>query len=74
MPENRNLILAIGLSLAVLLAWQVLLTLVPDPLRRSVGNPHADRSKTSFELSFRTGAPTDGAPCGIGQHVFGRDR
>ena len=57
-----------------LVAGQMLLTLVPDPLRRSVGNPHADRSKTSLELSFRAGAPTDGAPFGIGQHVFGRYR
>jgi len=32
-----------------LVAGQMLLTLVPDPLRRSVGNPHADRSKTSLE-------------------------
>src|SRR5438132_10824242 len=57
-----------------LVAGQMLLTLVPDPLRRSVGNPHADRSKTSLELSFRAGAPTDGAPFGVGQHVFGRYR
>src|SRR5213079_2401710 len=52
----------------------MLLTLVPDPLRRSVGNPHADCSKTSLELSFRPAAPTDGAPSGIGQHVFGCHR
>src|SRR4030095_11186836 len=57
-----------------LVAGQMLLTLVPDPLRRSVGNPHADCSKTSLELSFRAGAPTDGAPFGIGQHVFGCHR
>src|SRR5438445_2822639 len=57
-----------------LVAGQMLLTLVPDPLRRSVGNPHADRSKTSLELSFRASAPTDGAPFGVGQHVFGRYR
>ena len=31
---------------------QMLLALVPDPLRRSIGDPHADRSKTSLELSF----------------------
>src|SRR5215510_4937166 len=54
-----------------LVAGQMLLTLVPDPLRRSVGNPHADCSKTSLELSSRPAAPTDGAPSGIGQHVFG---
>jgi hypothetical protein len=50
----------------------MLLALVPDPLRRPVGNPHADRSKTSLELAFRAGAPTDGAPFGMGQHVFYR--
>ena len=57
-----------------LVAWQMLLTLVPDPLRWSVGDPHADGGKTSLELPLRTGAPTDGMPLGIGQHVFGRDR
>src|SRR6266540_1836470 len=51
-----------------LVSWQMLLTLVPDPLRWSVGDPHADSSKTSLELSFRAGAPTDGAPFGVGQH------
>src|SRR5918994_6595807 len=35
-----------------LVPWQMLLTLVPDPLRWSVGDPHADSSKTSLELSF----------------------
>ena len=35
---------------------QMLLTLVPDPLRRSVGDPQADSGETSLELSFRTGA------------------
>src|SRR5262245_36285022 len=53
---------------------QMLLALVPDPLRWSVGDPHADSSKTSLELSFRTGAPTDRVPFGIGQHVCGRYR
>src|SRR5215831_6436521 len=57
-----------------LVAGQMLLPLIPDPLRRSVCDPHAGRSKTSLELSFRAGAPTDGAPFGIGQHVFGRYR
>ena len=31
---------------------QMLLTLIPDPLRRSVGNATPDRGKTRFELSF----------------------
>src|SRR6266511_4312630 len=55
-----------------LVAGQMLLTLVPDPLRWSVGDPHPDRGETSLELSFRAGAPTDGAPFGVGQHIFSR--
>jgi hypothetical protein len=57
-----------------LVPWQMLLTLVPDPLRWSVGHPHADSSKTSLELSFRSGAPSDVPPSGICQHVFSRHR
>src|SRR5262245_18901911 len=57
-----------------LIPWQMLLTLVPDPLRWSVGDPHADSSKTSLELSFRSGAPSDVPPSAIGQHVFSRHR
>src|SRR3954463_9508265 len=53
---------------------QMLLPLVPDPLWGAVGRTHADRGKTGFELSFRTGTPTDGLPLGIGQHIFGRYR
>src|SRR5262249_9034918 len=50
---------------------QMLLTLVHDPLRRSVGRTHTDSSKTSSELSFRASTPSDVLPLGIGQHVFG---
>ena len=57
-----------------LLPWQMLLTLVPDPLPWSVGYPHADGGETSLELSLRASAPTDIPPCGVGQHVFGRCR
>ena len=57
-----------------LVPGEMLLTLVPDPLRWSVGDPYADCSKTSLELSFRAGAPTDGVPFGFGQHGFGRYR
>src|SRR5215469_17935983 len=49
----------------------MLLTLVHDPLRRSVGRTHTDSSKTSSELSFRASTPSDVLPLGIGQHVFG---
>jgi hypothetical protein len=54
-----------------LLPGQMLLTLVPNPLQWSVGDPHANSSKTSLELSFRAGAPTDSVPFDMGQHVFG---
>ena len=53
---------------------QMLLALVPDSLWWSVCYAHTDGSKTSLELSFRTGAPTDVLPCGVDQHVFGRYR
>src|SRR6516165_2167695 len=52
----------------------MLLALVPDPLWWSVGDPHPDSGETSLELSFRAGAPTDGAPFGVGQHILGRYR
>src|SRR6516165_11615409 len=52
----------------------MLLALVPDPLWWSVGDPHPDSGETSLELSFRAGAPIDGAPFGVGQHILGRYR
>ena len=57
-----------------LIPWGMLVTLVPDPLRWSIGNPHADSSEASLELSLRPSSPADGLPCGISQHVFGGDR
>jgi len=57
-----------------LLPGEMLLPLVPDPLRWSVGDPHADHSKTSLELSLRAATPTNSVPFGMGQHVFGRYR
>src|SRR5215207_6035790 len=53
---------------------QMLLPLVSDPLRWSIGDPHADGGETSFELSFGASAPTDALPLSIGQHGFGRQR
>lgn len=57
-----------------LVSREMLLTLVPDPLWWSIGDPHADRGKISLELSLRAGTPTDGVPFGMDQHVFGRYR
>jgi hypothetical protein len=37
----------------------MLLTLVPDPLRRSVGDPHTNSGKAGFELSFCAGSATE---------------
>src|ERR1700730_16237417 len=52
----------------------MLLTLIPDPLRRSVANARPDRGETRFELSFRASTPSGVLPLGISQHVFSRDR
>ena len=57
-----------------LLPRQMLLALVPDSLWWSVCYAHTDGGKTSLELPFRTGAPTNVPPCDIPQHVFGRHR
>src|SRR5271154_4468344 len=57
-----------------LVPWKMLLTLIPYPLRRSVGDAHADSSKPGFQPAFRPAAPTHSSPCRTGQHVFGRYR
>ena len=41
---------------------EMLLPLVPDPLRWSVGDSHANGSKTRLELSLGAGTPTICAP------------
>src|SRR3984957_11149709 len=55
-------------------AWKMLLTLIPYPLRRSVGGAHTDSSKSGFQPTFRPAAPTHSFPLGAGQHVFSRYR
>src|ERR1700704_4757917 len=57
-----------------LVSRQMLLTLVPDPLRWSVGGAYTDSGKAGFELPLRPGSPAHSSPLGIGQHVFGRLR
>src|ERR1017187_8322844 len=52
----------------------MLLTLVPDPLRRSVGGTHTDRRKAGFQPALRPVSPAHISPLGIGQHVFGCHR
>src|ERR1700731_1626341 len=56
------------------LARQMLLTLVPDPLWWSVGDPDADSSKPSLELALCSGTPADGLPFGSCHQVFGCPR
>ena len=55
-----------------LVAWHVLLTHAPDPLRRSVGGTHPDRGKAGFQPALRAVSPAHNLPLGVGQHVFGR--
>ena len=55
-----------------LVARHVLLTHVPDPLRRSVGGTHTDGGKSGFQRALRAASPAHSLPLGIGQHVFGR--
>jgi hypothetical protein len=52
----------------------MLVTLVPDPLCWSVGDPHTHGCEPRLELSFGAGAPADVLPFGGDQHVFSCDR
>ena len=56
------------------IAGQMLLALIPDPLRWPIGGADADRGKAGFELALRPGPPAHRLPFGSGQHVFGRHR
>ena len=56
------------------LSGQMLVALVPDPLRRTIGDTHPDGREVSLKLPFGAGAPTDALPFGLGQHVFSRYR
>ena len=51
-------------------AWKVLLTLIPYPLRRSVGDADTDSSKSGFQPAFRPVTLTHSSPLGTCQHVF----
>ena len=54
-----------------LFSRKMLLALVADPLRRSIGDTHANGGKTCFQCAFRSLPPADGPPDGGGQHLFG---
>jgi hypothetical protein len=56
------------------IAWKVLLTLVPYPLRRSIGCTHPDGGKAGFQSTLRPVSPAHRLPVGIGKDVFGRHR
>ncbi|MDA9473236.1 hypothetical protein XI03_01480 [Bradyrhizobium sp. CCBAU 65884] len=51
-------------------AWEMLLTFIPYPLRRAVGGPDTESSKLGFKPTFRPATPTHGFPFGAGQHLF----
>src|SRR5262245_1270252 len=57
-----------------LVAGKMLLTFVPYPLRRPVGDAHTDSSKPGFQPAFRAATPTHSSPLGTGQHAFSRYR
>src|SRR5262249_2329920 len=57
-----------------LFPWWMLVTLAPDPVGRSVGDPHTHGCEPRLELSFRASAPADVLPFGGDQHVLGCDR
>ena len=52
----------------------MLLALILDPLGRSVGDPHPNGGKTSFQSTLGPVSPTHILPLGIGEHVFGGPR
>src|SRR5215203_4286558 len=52
----------------------MLLTLVPNPLWRTVSRANADRGKAGLQLAFCSGSPAQGSPLDVGQHAFGRYR
>jgi hypothetical protein len=52
----------------------MLLALILDPLRRSVGDPYANGGKTRFQPTFGPISPAHILPLGIGEHVFGCTR
>ena len=57
-----------------LLTGQMLLALVPDPLRRAVGDTDADRCELRPQRSLGAGAPADLCPDRIRNDSLGRDR
>src|SRR5712671_5488373 len=52
----------------------MLLAHVLDPLRWSIGGPHANSGEASFQPTLGAVSPTHILPLGIGQHIFGRPR
>jgi len=56
-----------------LLARHVLLSLVPDPLGRSIGDAHTNSGEAGFQRPFRSPAPTHLPPFRFSQHGFSMD-
>lgn len=57
-----------------LVSRKMLLTLVPYPLRRPIGDPDAQRNKAGLQRTLGPGAPAHLSPRSVGQHVFSRRR
>src|SRR6185312_7123186 len=49
------------------IAGQMLLTLIPDPLRWPIGGADADSGEAGFERALRPGPPAHRLPFGSGQ-------
>jgi hypothetical protein len=56
-----------------LFARHVLLAFVADPLRRPVGDAHADGGEASVQRSLRSLMPGERAPFRLGEHVLSAD-
>ena len=56
-----------------LLARHMLHAFVADPLRRSVGDAHANGGEAGFQGALRSPAPIERPPLRLREHVFGLD-
>src|SRR5258708_3396872 len=64
----------VGLLSGLWYSRMALLAHVLDPLRWSIGGPHANSGEASFQPTLGAVSPTHILPLGIGQHIFGRPR
>lgn len=57
-----------------LFTGKMLLALVLDPLRGTIGDPFANSGKPRFQSAISSQPPTHIFPLGISKHVFRRHR